>query len=152
MEAGFQEWYSAYPRKKAKQDASKAYCKLINSGGISHTDLMARTKLFAAHWLAQPRDRLQFCPYPASWLNSGEYLDEIEAAALPSCGMKIEAPTQDARTFTEADWRDRLALIEGGARWPSQWGPKPGEPGCLVPSALLVRPVSIEPMASGGGR
>ena len=156
----FSEWYATYPRKKARQDAWKAYCKLISSGAISHADLMARTRLFADHWKAStaaakdPKREIGYCPYPASWLNSGEYADEIEAApSTPDRGaMKIEAATRDASTFTEADWRDRLALIERGERWPSQWGPKPGEPGCLVPAALLVRPISPEPMAAGGAQ
>jgi hypothetical protein len=140
---GFAEWYSAYPRKKARQDALKAYCKLLSSDAISHADLMVRTRLFADHWkskTAAAKDSKResgFCPYPASWLNSGEYADEIEAMPQSSGGLKIEAPTKDARTFTDSEWRDRLAML-GKGQWSTLWGPKPGEPLCLVPARLLV--------------
>lgn len=139
LEAGFAEWYSVYPKKRAGNSAYRAYCKLINFGGISHADLMARTELLAAHWRAQPRDRLQFCPYPASWLNSGQYADEIEAAPSPPSGggLKIDAPTKPASSFTETEWRDRLAMF-GRGQWSTHWGPRPGEPGCIVPAHLQI--------------
>ena len=38
-------------------------------------------------------------------------------------------------------WRARLKGCEPGKRiefWPSNWGPKPGETGCLAPTALLI--------------
>lgn len=142
---GFDEWYSIYPRKKAKQDALKAYSKLIGSGAISHVPLLEKTKAFASHWHARPADQLQFCPYPASWLNSGEYADEITQAAKANNGaasIKIERPTKDPETFSADDWQQRLGM----GQWSSLWGPKPGEPGCLVPAALLVRPIGAEPM------
>jgi hypothetical protein len=33
-------------------------------------------------------------------------------------------------------WRDRLAVLAQGA-WLANWGPRPGEPGCRAPPALL---------------
>ena len=145
----FSEWYATYPRKKARQDAWKSYCKLVSSGAISHADLMAKTRLFADHWNAKttaardPKREIGYCPYPASWLNSGEYADEIEAAPSQptSNGLKIQAPTRDPNTFTDSEWLECLALFASGEWSTTHWGPKPGEPGCLVPAALLVRPV-----------
>jgi hypothetical protein len=34
-------------------------------------------------------------------------------------------------------WRDRLAVLAEQGAWLSGWGPRPGEPGCRVPPALL---------------
>lgn len=145
---GFVEWYAAYPRKKARKDAAKAFAKVLKAGEIALSDLIAKTKLHAAAWARRPKSELQFCPYPASWLNAGEYLDEAEAApaqqrpasngSLGFVPMKVKAPERDPQTFTESDWRDRLAALEGGGRWlPQYWGPAPGDPGCLVPSNLV---------------
>jgi hypothetical protein len=34
-------------------------------------------------------------------------------------------------------WRDRLAILAEQGAWLAVWGPRPGEPGCQVPPALL---------------
>jgi hypothetical protein len=34
-------------------------------------------------------------------------------------------------------WRDRLAILEEQNAWLAAWGPRPGEPDCRVPPALL---------------
>src|SRR3954468_11618728 len=34
-------------------------------------------------------------------------------------------------------WRDRLAVLADQGAWLAAWGPRPGEPGCRVPPALL---------------
>jgi hypothetical protein len=34
-------------------------------------------------------------------------------------------------------WRDRLAVLANQSAWLANWGPRPGEPGCRVPPALL---------------
>ena len=34
-------------------------------------------------------------------------------------------------------WRDRLAALADQGAWLVSWGPRPGEPGCRVPPALL---------------
>jgi hypothetical protein len=34
-------------------------------------------------------------------------------------------------------WRDRLAVLADHGAWLATWGPRPGEPDCRVPPALL---------------
>jgi hypothetical protein len=34
-------------------------------------------------------------------------------------------------------WRDRLTVLAEQGAWLAAWGPRPGEPGCRVPPALL---------------
>jgi hypothetical protein len=34
-------------------------------------------------------------------------------------------------------WRDRLAVLADQGAWLASWGPRPGEPACRVPPALL---------------
>ena len=114
---GFQKWYAVYPKKKAPKDAERAYAKVLASGEVSESDLLSQTEKFAAAW--RSRD-LQFCPYPASWLNAGSYADEPEpppqmGASLTSA--KIDAPTRDPRTFTEQEWRDRLQRYRDAGVW-----------------------------------
>jgi len=110
---------------------------------ITHADLLARTVAFAEfHNKNTAADRWQFVPYPASWLNSGEYLDEPpneHTKGAQQNEIKIEQPRRDPKTFTDAEWRQRLTDFSGGQPWPDMyWGPAPGRPGCLVPARLLI--------------
>jgi hypothetical protein len=135
VDPGFAEWYALYPRKKQPAAASSAYCKVIENGKITQSDLLARTRDLAAEWSKRrPEDR-RFIPYPASWLNAGGYLDEPEIASEQA--PTIAAPSKSASDFTEADWRKRIEYSAETGKWPeTAWGPAPGKPGCLVPAAL----------------
>jgi hypothetical protein len=135
VDPGFAEWYALYPRKKQPAAASSAYCKVIENGKITQSDLLARTRDLAAEWSKRrPEDR-RYIPYPASWLNAGGYLDEPEIASEQA--PTIAAPSKSASDFTEADWRKRIEYSAETGKWPeTAWGPAPGKPGCLVPAAL----------------
>lgn len=134
---GFDDWYSIYPRKKQPQDAKKAFAKAVNSGAITLDTLMAKTRAFAASWQNEPKDRRKFIPYPASWLNAGGYHDEPDGGD----GGEPAPVVRDPRSFTDADWQKRLTYLQDSETWLDAWGPKPGEPGCLVPSHLIITPV-----------
>jgi hypothetical protein len=134
---GFASWYAVYPRKKQRQDAMRAFARVLKSGAISLEALIAKTKAFAASWEARPKAERQFIPYPASWLNKGGYGDEPEGNG----GEPASAPI-DPRSFDDTAWRKRLKYFQEAERWLDAWGPKPGAPGCLVPSHLIVTPVS----------
>lgn len=131
---GFQEWYATYPRKNAPKDAARAYAKVIASGEITHAELLARTKAFAASWSGKTREQRQFIPYPASWLNAGSYADELDSASDPS--RTAPAP-KDPANFTAIDWQRRLDHHKRTGEWGGHWGPGLGEDGCLVPVELL---------------
>ena len=142
LEAAFSAWYAIYPNKKARDKARKAFLKLIASDAITAPELMAKTAAYAAYRKTLPRTEDRFIPYPASWLNSGEYADEIPhtvgAATSNGSAIKLDAPTRKPETFTEGEWLSRLAMHQQGNAWPEQyWGPAPGKLGCLVPANLL---------------
>jgi hypothetical protein len=136
--AGFDDWYSVYPRKKEPQAAKKAFAKVIGSGLIALPALMERTRAFAATWANEPKDRRKFIPYPASWLNAGGYDDEPDDEPEGEPAPVV----RDPRAFSDADWQKRLKYFQDSETWMPAWGPKPGEPGCLVPSHLILTPVS----------
>jgi hypothetical protein len=133
--AGFDEWYAIYPKKKAKQEALRAFNKVLGSGLISFPALIEKTRAFAiaTNWAALSKRDRQFIPYPASWLNDGSYDDELDG------GGELSPAPIDPRTFTDVQWRKRLTDT---TVWMKEWGPKPGEPGCLVPPHLILSSVS----------
>ncbi|WP_353191391.1 replication protein [Pandoraea pnomenusa] len=72
----FEIFWAGYPKKKSKKAAEKAFAKL-NPDEQLYNDLMAglgRAKT-SGQW-ANP----QFIPHPASWLNAGGWMDEIQNA------------------------------------------------------------------------
>src|SRR3954470_17732199 len=57
------------------------------------------------------------------------------AAAL----LAVTGGTQAQPHWVTPDdlWRDRLAVLADQGAWLAAWGPRPGEPDCRVPPALL---------------
>ncbi len=134
----FDEWYSVYPRKKQRLAAKRAFDKIIAGGRVDLATLIEKTKAFAAGWTSRPESDRKFIPYPASWLNSGGYDDEPDVPGQAS----IAPPARDPKSFTDDDWAKRLDHHRSGKPWmPDLWGAAPGEPGCLVPAHLLLKPV-----------
>ncbi|QTC88093.1 hypothetical protein [Brevundimonas pondensis] len=73
MTAGFAVFWSAYPRKKSKEAAVKAFAKAMRR--ITEDDPLA--VIIAGIERALPGwDDPQFIPYPASWLNDAGWEDE----------------------------------------------------------------------------
>jgi hypothetical protein len=135
---GFDDWYSIYLRKKSRKDAEKAFAKVVGSSLIALPALMEKTRVFAASWKDKPAAERKFIPYPASWLNAGGYHDEPDGGD----GAEPAPVVRDPRSFTDADWQKRLTYLQDSETWLDAWGSKPGEPGCLVPSRLLIAPAS----------
>jgi hypothetical protein len=65
----FELFWKAYPRRVAKKAAEKAFRKVEREGEISFDGLLAAVRRIKAR-------EAQFIPYPATWLNAGQYLDE----------------------------------------------------------------------------
>lgn len=71
----FLEFYEAYPKKKSKKDAAKAYQQARRD--VSHETIMAGLTRIKPTW----RDP-QYIPYPASWLRAGGWDDQPNVLAL----------------------------------------------------------------------
>lgn len=112
----------------------------MKSGAISLEALMGATARYAAK-VANTEKR--FIKAPSVWINKGSYLDESDGD-----GIKPAPVVRDPRSFTDADWQKRLTYLQDSETWLDAWGPKPGEPSCLVPSHLIVTPV--KPQAAIG--
>lgn len=71
----FSEFWSAYPRKKSKGAAEKAWLKIKPDEQL-HATILAAVKraTTSADW---QKDGGHFVPYPATWLNAKGWEDEI---------------------------------------------------------------------------
>jgi len=71
---GFDEFWTAYPRKIAKADAEKAWAKIKPDLQVVLTALSWQSK--SEDWT---KENAKFVPFPASYLNSRRYEDEKPA-------------------------------------------------------------------------
>jgi hypothetical protein len=74
-EAGFREFYAAYPRKVKPERAKRVYQRIVRK--VPHERIMAGVHRSRRKWDAAGTD-LQFIPHPSSWLEAGSYDDEEE--------------------------------------------------------------------------
>lgn len=96
LEKSFELFWSAYPKKTAKQQAIKAWEKLKPDEELLNkilTSLEQQKK--SAQWT---KDGGQFIPYPGSWLNGRRWEDEIQEVQNGKISGNSAMPT------TEAEW------------------------------------------------
>lgn len=73
---GFNTFWKAYPRKTSKATALKSWQKIKPDDELQKTILSALEQhKKTEQWL---RDKGQFIPHPATWLNQSRWLDELE--------------------------------------------------------------------------
>jgi len=76
----FSRFYAAYPKKRAKQDAIKAWRKISPENGLFETIMAAVAKQKRSDdWT---RENGRFIPNPASWLNGRRWEDEVDISPL----------------------------------------------------------------------
>jgi hypothetical protein len=82
VDDGFDEFWQAYPKRKAKGAALKAWAKIKSKPVTLQAILTALAWQRATHdWT---KEGGQFVPYPASYLNAQGWLDEPPANATPA--------------------------------------------------------------------
>lgn len=80
----FDRFWKAYPLKKAKQAALKAWKKINPDKQFAETIISAVEK--QKRWEDWIRDNGQYIPNPATWLNQGRWEDEERRKAKPDDG------------------------------------------------------------------
>ena len=84
----FDRFYASYPKKRSVADAEKAWSKIDPLPDSEFTDRainVVRAKLSSGEW---SKDRYQFIPYPATFLNEKGYLDDTDWSTQQSSPFK----------------------------------------------------------------
>ena len=127
-ESAFAEFWAAYPRKKAKERARKAFAA-ARERGVDAATLINGAKRYAAQRVAEePTDlvkRERYTLYPATWLNDGAWDDEFPSggngALIDQDGNRVPEPPPPPRSWrpmTFAEAADEMHA-EG-----DDWGPQ----------------------------
>jgi hypothetical protein len=111
------QFWPAYPKKKAKDDALKAFLKRKPDAA------MLNAMLAAIAWQSKTEDWMKdggkFIPYPATWLNDGRWNDEaattVVATVRPDRDPELIRREQDAqRAVPMSDAvRQQIAKLKG---------------------------------------
>lgn len=83
----FEEFWKAYPRKTAKDDARKAFEKRKPDAEMLASMLTALSVQAASP--AWTKDGGQFIPHPATWLNGGRWQDGEALGTTPALGAFV---------------------------------------------------------------
>lgn len=101
--ADFERFWAAYPRKKAKGAARKAWLSAIKRAKVDTIISAVGSQKFD--------HRLNFVPHPATWLNADQWLDEGQAGdpVLRAVGL-----SDDGQIIGNAEEIPKWLLLNGG--------------------------------------
>lgn len=98
LSCGFEGFWKAYPKKRSKGQAEKAWRKADPAPALSSRIMAAlETAKASPDW---KKDGGQFIPYPASWLNARGWEDELDAPEPSEGAPPVEyfrAPNGEAQ-------------------------------------------------------
>jgi hypothetical protein len=95
ISAHFETFWTAYPKKKSKGQAKKAFQKIQPDEHLLETMLSTIEKAKKSDdW---QKDGGQYIPYPATWLNAEGWADVIET---PGLGRQLD-PSRDYKPCTK---------------------------------------------------
>ncbi|MEN6423298.1 MAG: hypothetical protein ABFD76_15265 [Smithella sp.] len=96
----FLQFWKAYPKRKAKKEADKAFKKLNPDNELLETIIKAINKSKTLEdWI---KEKGKYIPYPATWLNGKRWEDE-ETEQHPLVGKVSDKTIKNIESFNE--WR-----------------------------------------------
>lgn len=96
--------------------------------GLSKRDAESQAQRFRDYWRGKAGAAGVKLDWPATWRN-------WVRSHLDRAGIQPPAPL----SLDPAKWQSRLRLARDRRSWSTvEWGPRPREPGCLVPVELLL--------------
>lgn len=103
----FDEFWKAYPKKSAKQDALKAFRKLNCRAFLPKIIESLKQHKQCRQWIEEDG---RFIPYPATWLNRQSWNDEVEVSTGKSSVLTNADKVRYSQELDRA--RDRMRVIK----------------------------------------
>jgi DNA-binding transcriptional MocR family regulator len=99
IEAGFDQFWKLYPKKKSRKDALKAWEKLKPDAELRQTMLTA----LASHCVSRDwtKDDGQYVPNAATWLNGEKWHDVLKPAGAARASAYNDLPKHTSEMYTE---------------------------------------------------
>lgn len=106
----FSLFWDECPKKVGKLDAEKAFVKAVKT--TSAEELAAAMKRHSAYW-RRTETETQFIPNPATWLNRGSWMDELEGA-VPAVDDSENPYTRMKRELLAQQENERSNVVKIG--------------------------------------
>lgn len=130
---GFAAFYAAFPLKKSRGAALKAWPKAVAKALVE--EIVAGAKRYAA---SRQGEDPQFTKHPASWLNSECWADELPLPSRPPLEKKMNGH-HAVEVDRDARFDAAVRRFKERGIWLSVDGAPPGDPQCCAPRAVLER-------------
>jgi hypothetical protein len=114
-----------------KKAAEAEFRRIEKLGKVTFDAIMRGLDLYIAH---KP-DWQKFCD-PIRWLKGERWNDEYPGAPSATSAIGGEQQIDFGGGYMASASTIKRALEQG--KWFDNWGPRPGEPGCLVPPWMLA--------------
>lgn len=108
--AGFEEFWSAYPKKKAKGDAEKAWLTMKGSEHLESILLGITASRKSEQWL---KDGGKFIPHPATWLRSRSWEDNHKITKAATATPRQDVPINLAEIGPMPGFLEGLRKMNG---------------------------------------
>lgn len=99
---GFDEFWSTYPLRKAKQAALKAWAKAVKR---TTPDVIIAA---AARYRDDPQRKPDYTAHPASWLNAGRWEDELIVSTQASDWQRATVEPRPGPAVPREVWEGRV--------------------------------------------
>ena len=128
----FDRWYADYPHKVGRAAAEKAFAKVRACDSVSLETLLQAIERYR---MLKPPDHA-WCN-PATWLNQARWEDKPATSLVSMSAPGGEDPRVDFGNGIRAPYSTIRGTWDRG-RWPRDWGPQPGQPGCRIPPETMA--------------
>lgn len=114
---GFDDFWSVWPRKVAKEGARKAY-RAARRRGAPASRIRAAAEKHAQGWQLESKP-MKWIPHPATWLNEGRYDDEVEnpnqtvLSVVPDLPVSVESLRERAAGPAARQAANEAAVLIG---------------------------------------
>lgn len=135
----FNDFWALYPKKVKKEDARKAWTAVVRKKATPD-HIIDALRRHVAMWRNTGQDA-KYIPYPATWLRSGSYDDELEQAPLA-----LVPARPSLRTFEE--YRVAAAGMEAARVLGIAYIPTPQPPSDRTPPQQWLRDRAVEFIAA----
>lgn len=127
LDAEFEEfYYHAYPRKMEPLKAKKAFEKAVKNGADPR-DIIEGSRRFAAATAAK---EVTYIPYPASWLNAGGWMSNMQDAA------PVERTPWEKKTAVMVQSLQAAAVVNNAPALTGVTHPAPAAPLAIEPGYI----------------
>jgi len=114
--AGFEDFWQAYPKKLGKVGAQKSFKAAIKTATLEEMLNAIQSQKQTDAWT---KDHGQFIPWPATWLNRGDWMNEVQGQTKAPKPAEVPEPANWQSIYEPMD--DRAYYDPDGVYEAPEW-------------------------------